>query len=178
MTEFKVEYITDEDCVDCNENATKLLQAVDESIDLMEKFAADMSGVDAQDILKNNVIEVRDENGELIAAVHQEALDQLLTSYRKTGLYNMRKWSYTRVFSHSEVIAENLPDQRENVLNYEQSGSANPQPTPEQSGVSEEGDSLPEEGLFRLDLNEDLLRQHSELCPELRGDSDEGDPQG
>lgn len=173
-SQFDENYI-EEDCVDCTENAKKLMAEIDEGLDLMEKLqAGSTEGINPQNIMENNIVTIYDGN-DIVAAVPELMVEHLKKTYEQSGI-STKKWVYTRVFRQAEQFVENLNEQRERV--NEQNRNLNPEPTPEQPGLFEEGDSLSEEGLFRVDLNEDLLRQHQELCSELRQDSDSGDSAG
>jgi hypothetical protein len=164
MTEFDEQFL-DEDCVDCNENASKLMKEIEEGLEIMESMESGITQtMNAQDIIDNNIVTILDENGNVMSAVPECVLQNTLESYRISG-FNIKKWRYTRVFRQAEQFVERIDEHRERL--NEQNRNLNPESTSEQSGIPEEGDTLPEEGLFRVDLNEDLLRQHQELCSEL-----------
>ena len=163
----------EEDCVDCNENATKLMQEIEEGLALIDEMQPGVQGsVSRDDIIANNVIMVYDGDGNLVSSLPEPVLEQTLKTYKDCGV-DTRKWVFTRSFRQADHFVANIDEQRERL--NEQNRNLNPEPTPEQPGVLEESDTLPEEGLFRVDLNEDLLRQHSDLCDELRSDSNQGD---
>lgn len=163
-----------EECLDCSGDSELLSEAVTESLELMSKFSPDASSIKVDDVMNNNIIEIRDRKGQFVTSVPEILLQHTVDNYERCGI-KTRGWTYTRVFRAATIYAENLEDQREKVRQYEQDRDSNFKPTPQQSGVSEESNSFPEEGLFRLDFNENLLRQHSELCAQLRQDSYEGD---
>lgn len=172
MTEFDEKFL-DEECVDCNENANKLMREIEEGLELMESMENGISDtMNAQDIIDNNIVTVYDENNNVVCAVPECILEDTLETYKLVDI-NTKKWRCVRVYSQAEQFVKTIDEQRERL--NEQNRDPNPESTPEQSGILEESDPLPEEGLFRVDLNEDLLRQHSNLCDELRPDSNQGD---
>jgi len=175
MTDFNEDFL-DEECVDCNENANNLLKEIEEGLALMEQLQPGVTeSLSVQDVVENNIVEIRDATGTVIAAVPEAVVELTRKSYENAGV-NTKKWTYARIFRQANQFVENLEEQRKRV--NEQNRNPNPKSTPEQSGIFEEGDTLLEEGLFRVDLNEDLLRQHQELCSELRQDSDSGNSEG
>lgn len=171
MTEFDPSFIQ-EDCVDCNENTDKLMREIEEGLALIDEMQPGTQGsVSRDDIVANNIIMVYDGDGNLISCLPEPVLEHTLKTYKDCGI-DTRNWIFTRSFRQADHFVANIDEQRERL--NEQNRNLNPQPTPEQPGVFEESDTISQEGLFRVDLNEDLLRQHSELCDELRSDSDKG----
>ena len=172
MTEFDPSFIQ-EDCVDCKENTDKLMREVEEGLALIEEMQPGTIGsASRDDIVANNIIMVYDGDGNLISSLPEPVLEHTIKTYKDCGI-DTSKWVFTRSFRQADHFVSTIDEQRERL--NEQNRNLNPEPTPEQPRVFKESNTLPEEGLFRVDLNEDLLRQHSDLCDELRSDSDKGD---
>ena len=96
MTEFDEQFL-DEDCVDCNENASKLMKEIEEGLEIMESMESGITQtMNAQDIIDNNIVTILDENGNVMSAVPECVLQNTLESYRISG-FNIKKWRYTYI---------------------------------------------------------------------------------